>query len=57
VNLVHYPETKSLVESILSGDVATAARWAVYRAVREDVVQTWQVLQRNPALVLGGGEP
>ncbi len=51
VTVAHYPEKKSLLASVLGGDTAAAARWAVWRLVREDVVETWQRLQREPGLV------
>ena len=50
VTRVHYPKVKGLVESILSGDLATAARWAVYRTIREDIAETWNLVQ-NPAVL------
>lgn len=51
VTLLHYPEKKGLLESILGGDMSTAARWALYRTVREDVRETWSLLRRNPELL------
>ena len=50
VTRVHYPKQKGLVESILSGDMATTARWMVYRALREDIAETWSLVQ-NPAVL------
>ena len=50
VTVAHYPKKKSLMNSLLGGDVATAARWAAYRAVREDVSQTWHFLSSHPEL-------
>jgi protease-4 len=50
VTRTHYPKTKGLLESLLSGDMATAARWAVYRAIREDIAETWSLVQ-NPAVL------
>ncbi len=57
VTLVHFPEKKSLVQTLLSGDLAVAARWAVYRAIREDVSETWKILRRNPELLVEAFEP
>jgi protease-4 len=59
VTLLHFPEKESLVASLLGGDdkAAAAARWAVYRAVREDVVQTWELINRDPALLTEGLAP
>jgi len=51
VTVVHYPKTKGLLQSVLSGDSATAARWAVYRAIREDVTQTLELLRHDPTLL------
>jgi len=51
VTLAHYPEKKGLLESILGGDVSAAARWALYRTVRQDVGETWSLLQQNPELL------
>ena len=51
VTLAHYPEKKGLLESVLGGDVSSAARWALYRAVREDVSETWLLLEQNPELL------
>jgi protease-4 len=50
VTRVHYPKAKGLVESILAGDMATAARWAVYRAMREEVAASWSLV-RNPSVL------
>ena len=46
----HLPKEKELLESLLSGDLTTAARWVVYRAIREDIAETWNLVQ-NPAVV------
>jgi len=51
VTLAHYPEKKGLLESVLGGDVSAAARWALYRAVREDISETWTLLEQNPELL------
>ena len=52
VRLKHYPKKKTLLESLMEGQAATAARWAVYRAVRKDFVQTLDIIAREPGLVL-----
>jgi protease-4 len=52
VRLKHYPKKKTLLESLMEGQSATAARWAVYRAVRKDFVQTLDLIAREPGLVL-----
>ncbi|MBN2170909.1 MAG: S49 family peptidase, partial [Candidatus Krumholzibacteriota bacterium] len=50
VTVVHYPVQKGLLESILSGegDLTLAARALVYRMIREDVVETWNLVATNP---------
>ena len=51
VTVVHYPEKKGLLESLFGeGDVAAAARWAVWRLLREEIATTWQQLEHEPAL-------
>ncbi len=52
VSLVHYPARKSLLGSLIAGDVAAAARSAVYRAVREELSETWNLVTENPEPVL-----
>ncbi len=52
VRLKHYPKKKTLLESLMEGQAATAARWAVYRAVRKDFVQTLDIIAQEPGLVL-----
>jgi protease-4 len=51
VTLAHFPEQKGLLESLLGGDVSAAARWALYRTVREDISDTWSLLEKNPELL------
>ena len=51
VTLAHYPEQKGLLESLLGGDMSAAARWALYRTIREDVSETWSLLRQNPELL------
>jgi protease-4 len=53
VSLAHFPEKKDLVESLLGGDdeVATAARWTVYRMMREDLAETWRMIEQQPELL------
>jgi len=50
VTRAHYPRAKGLLESLLSGDMATAARWVVYRAIRKEIADTWTMVQ-NPAVL------
>ena len=51
VTLVHYPKRKSLVQSVLAGDAAaaTAARWYIHRALRQELATTLEVLRQAPA--------
>jgi protease-4 len=51
VTLAHYPEKKGLLESVLGGEMSAAVRWALYRAVREDISETWTLLEQNPELL------
>jgi len=47
VGIIHLPESKDLLTSLLSGDdesAAAAARWLVYRALREDITSAWRLL-------------
>ena len=52
VTVTHYPKKKSLIQSLLAGegDATTVARWVVYRFIREDVAETWELLGRHPEL-------
>lgn len=51
VRLTHYPEKQSLLQTLMGGETSTAARWAVYQAIRKDFVQTLEILARDPGLV------
>jgi len=45
VTLVHYPIRRSLFEKIMSGGSFTAtARYVVYRFIRDDIAETWDML-------------
>jgi protease-4 len=52
VTVAHFPKKKNLIESLLSRDrdLATAARWVVYRFIRDDIAETWRTINRNPEL-------
>ena len=55
VTVVHYPEKKELLDMILSGGdnmVASAARWVLYRFIREDLAQTVQTLEEGRYMYL-----
>ena len=50
VTVVHYPEQKELIDIILSGEgnLATAAvRWVIYRFIRDDLAETWNMMTDN----------
>ena len=53
VTVSHYPEKKSLLQSIMSdGDKAAAARWLVYSSMRKDISATLDLVSSRPDLVL-----
>jgi protease-4 len=54
VTVEHLPKHKGLLESLISGDnaAATAARWIVYRTIRDDVATTLDTVLQHPDLVL-----
>jgi len=53
VTVVHYPEPQCLVDMILGGgDVSAAGRWAVYRLIRHDLVETWNRLAGRPLCLM-----
>jgi hypothetical protein len=55
VTVVHYPEKKDIMEVLLSGegDFAKAAvRWVIYRFIRDDLTETWNMMTDNPALYM-----
>lgn len=50
ITIVHYPEKKGLMETILGGgrDFGAVARWAIYRSIREDLAEAWHLLTGEP---------
>ncbi len=46
VSLVHYPERKDLLQTLLSGDDEgdRALSWALYRLVHHQLAETWELL-------------
>ena len=54
VTVEHFPKQKGLLESLMSGDsaAATAARWIVYRTIREDVAETLDFIVQHPDLAM-----
>ncbi len=50
VSVVHYPEKQDLFDMILSGGgdaVTSAARWALYRVIREDLRGTVELMEEG----------
>jgi ClpP class serine protease len=53
ITVSHYPEKKSLLQSLMSdGDKAAAARWLVYSSLRKEVSETLDLVASRPDLVL-----
>jgi protease-4 len=52
VSVLHLPEKQGLFESLMGGDdaVTIAARWAVYRSLRETTAETLEILATRPEL-------
>ena len=54
VTIVHYPKKKGLLSVIFGGEggISAAANWIVYRFIKDDVAETWNMLNaRNLYLV------
>jgi protease-4 len=54
VTIVHYPKKKGLLSVIFGGEggISAAANWIVYRFIKDDVAETWNMLTaRNLYLV------
>jgi protease-4 len=47
VSIVHYPESKSFFESIMSGDFSAAANYVVWRYIQDDVGETWDMIRNR----------
>jgi len=56
VTLVHYPEERDVIDEIFGDgdDALAAARWLVYRYIKNDLAETWDLVMREPRLLLGG---
>jgi protease-4 len=55
VAVVHYPMKKGLLQMLLGGEgggVKAAANWVVYRYIRDDVAQTWNMLNESNLYML-----
>jgi protease-4 len=54
VTVIHYPKKKGFIESMLGGGGAftAAARYVVYRFVRNDLAETWNMLEREPMYLM-----
>ncbi|HUV35407.1 MAG TPA: signal peptide peptidase SppA, partial [Patescibacteria group bacterium] len=50
VTVVHYPEKKSLLDIVVGGggDLTAAAKYVVYRFIRNDLAETWNTMTREP---------
>ena len=50
VTVVHYPEKKSLFDIMIGGggDLTAAAKYVVYRFIRNDLAETWNTMTREP---------
>ena len=45
VSIVHYPEPKSIIESLMAGGgFSAAARYVVWRYLQDDVAETWDMV-------------
>jgi len=45
ISIVHYPEPKSFIESLMAGDpFSIAARYVVWRYLQDDVAETWDMV-------------
>jgi len=47
VTVVHYPKKKGLLQALLGGEgggLTAAANWAIYRYIKDDVAETWNML-------------
>jgi len=53
VTLLHYPEKKGLIGLFLGkgGNPTAAMRWILYRFLREDLAETWQMINESLALI------
>jgi len=50
VTVVHYPKKKGLLQMLLSGEgggLSAAANWVIYRFIRDDLAETWNILNEN----------
>ncbi len=53
VTVIHYPEEKrGLLASIFGGGLTTTARWAAYKFIHNDVMETVRSFSRGPMYVM-----
>jgi protease-4 len=55
VSIVHYPKKKGLLQILLGGEdggLSAAVNWVVYRFIRDDVADTWKVLNERNLYIL-----
>ncbi|MBM4117214.1 hypothetical protein FJ251_05630 [bacterium] len=45
VKLVHYPEAPGLLDFLQDGDASGALSWLAYRYLREDLAETWRLIE------------
>lgn len=57
VTIVHYPVKKSFFEELTSGGgLAAAARYVVYRYIKDDLAETWDIVTQRRMYVMEGME-
>ena len=57
VTLVHYPEKKGFLEELLGGgSFATVAKYVVYRYIKDDLAQTWNMATGKQMYMMEGFE-
>ncbi len=50
ITILHYPEKKGVLGSIFGGkgELNAAARWILYRFIRDDLVGSWKMMTEEP---------
>jgi len=55
ITVVHFPKKKGLLQVLLGGEgggISAAANWIVYRFIRDDVAETWHMLNESNLYML-----
>ena len=55
ITVVHFPKKKGLLQVLLGGEgggISAAANWIVYRFIRDDVAETWHMLNETNLYML-----